>query len=191
MPAAGLPDTPPDVTVEVAVAAPNRFKPHLFNITLRGMDELSHFPSVEARQRALNGISSSVSWWELALGILVTGAGTIAVLFGARELIDWLVPHPDRLAREALDLLRIALAVAAAFFIIRALHRWDAARDLRRKLLACGVPVCERCGYLLRGLAATITACPECGRAIDERSRSLIRSEAPASPASPVPPARE
>lgn len=51
------------------------------------------------------------------------------------------------------------------------------ARELRKKLIECGVPVCERCGYLLRGLPTEASCCPECGAVIDAEMRELIERD--------------
>ena len=39
------------------------------------------------------------------------------------------------------------------------LHRSDAPREPREKLIARGVQVCTKCGYLLRGLPSSIGRC--------------------------------
>jgi hypothetical protein len=162
-----------------------RSKPHLMNLTLKGMDELELFPSAEARQRALHEVTGSMRWWELAGGIAVTAAAGLAIYLAARELVGWLVPHPGRVMREALDVLRIAITMGGLFLVLRFLHRWGTARALRAKLIACGVPVCASCGYLLRGLAESVAQCPECGRAIDPAVRELIRGQSGGNGAAP------
>lgn len=52
---------------------------------------------------------------------------------------------------------------------------------LRETLLGRSVPICLKCGYLLRGLPLASERCPECGRPFDDRVRHILaaRSEDP------------
>lgn len=57
------------------------------------------------------------------------------------------------------------LAAAAAIVLAQLHARGDLARALRIQLARDGIPICTRCGYDLRGLAAADRApCPECGK---------------------------
>lgn len=144
---------------------------NLLHATLAGMEELKHFPTPEARQRALDEHVASVKGWDLAAGIILTVLGAMA---------GWLAGHyairlaPFALPRYAADIARMLGIVTGLVVTTRLLHRWGTARDLRVKLLEAGVPVCLGCGYNLRGLKAA--RCPECGRGLDPRAMALPRA---------------
>lgn len=145
---------------------------HLLNLTLAGLPELEYFEDEAALQAALNEIGEEAAdlkrggYWS-AIGILV--GATLGVQVPVRWLLR-LVIWP-----ALLENLLIWLATAAAFALtLRWLHRWGTAGQLRTKLLASGVPVCMKCGYLLRGLPLDPGRCPECGRTFDEPVRAIL-----------------
>ncbi|MBI1826198.1 MAG: hypothetical protein HYR83_07405 [Planctomycetes bacterium] len=47
---------------------------------------------------------------------------------------------------------------------------------MRKELLNCGIPVCIKCGYCLRGNDSD--KCPECGREIETDIRRMIEVDA-------------
>jgi rubrerythrin len=62
------------------------------------------------------------------------------------------------------------IVILAAAIIIWAWRR-GVAKRLRGKLIEMGVPVCRKCGHLLRGLSEA--RCPECGWEVDEAVRAI------------------
>jgi predicted RNA-binding Zn-ribbon protein involved in translation (DUF1610 family) len=59
--------------------------------------------------------------------------------------------------------------------VYRAIRR-DMPKALRQQLLEAGVPVCLACGYGLRGLPCGAERCPECGKKIGDRARTLLNA---------------
>jgi hypothetical protein len=150
---------------------------HLLAATLGGLEELKHFPSPEARRKALEEMEAGIRGWDLMLGIVITATAGIGNFFAGKYAAAWLIPNSfPQLLR---DLPPLAFSAAVVFVTLRLLHRWGAAPELRDRLIDAGVPVCRGCGYLLRGLGASAPSCPECGRKIDDRVRTLIDATAP------------
>jgi hypothetical protein len=151
-------------------------KRHLLNFTLRGLPELSYFDNEEQRQRALQEIGGeagnirSGGFW-LAIVLLVGAA--VAARFIAAWLLSYVQWH-----HELEDLLRVLAMITVAVFVLRRLHRWGAASDLRHKLLQCRIPVCLKCGYLLRGLPAEPGRCPECGIFFSDEVKAILHRAA-------------
>ncbi len=59
-------------------------------------------------------------------------------------------------------------------------HRWRRARlqaAIREELMALDVPVCDGCGYCLRGLPPDAKRCPECGCTFDAAVAGKIRRQ--------------
>lgn len=152
--------------------SPSKTRRHLLNLTLAGLPELEYFEDEAARQKALTEIGDEAAdlksggYWS-GVGILI--GAMIVGLVTFRWLLRFVVWPP--LLEEVLHWL-----VAAATFALtlRWLHRSGVAAQLRTKLLACGVPVCMKCGYLLRGLPLDPGRCPECGRAFDEPVQAIL-----------------
>ena len=145
---------------------------HLFNATLSGIEELDQFETEEKKQKALSEIGKeaanplSFSFW---LAVLILAAGT----FAATRISKWALRfvHLNSIAEE---IIQYVVTFIVFFLLLRWLHRWGARDDLRKKLLAQGIPVCLGCGYSLRGLCRAHERCPECGRVIDEKVRKLM-----------------
>lgn len=156
--------------------APRKPKRNILGLTLRGLEELQYFPNEEARIKALDDIGRSFRLWETVFAIVVIAVAAIAANIGLKWLIGWLIPVHGRLTGEILDTLRVIFVIAAGFLVMRALHRWGVRKELRQRLIAAGVPTCESCGYLLRGLDAAVTHCPECGNEIGEHVRDVMRA---------------
>ena len=154
------------------VADAGKPRPNLFRYTLKGVEELDHFPSEESRLRALDEIGSEVRLRDLAFGITILAAVVFTTAAGTRMLIRWLIPGVLGSADKDVSLL---CGVIVGVVVMRWLHRWGTAKSLRRKLLKCGVPVCVHCGYLLRGLPTDVGLCPECGTAIPTETRLIIQ----------------
>lgn len=147
---------------------------HPMNVTLTGIEELDLFPTSEDRERAITEYAESVKGWDLVLGIaiciVVVGAAWAFARWGILGGLSYIMPMPGW-AREVIT---FATVVVCMYFTLRFLHRWGVRRELRRKLIDLRVPVCEGCGYLLRGVSPTTAHCPECGRLIDAPVRGLI-----------------
>ena len=169
---------PPDSSkrADVPNSPPEAPQKHPLNFTLGDMPELEQFSSDAERQAALREIAKdaanlrSGSYW-LAVGILVVsvlaarwlakwGLGRVAWNFWVEEAILW------------------AVILGTLWFVLRRLHRWGAAEELRSKLLKAGVPVCVTCGYSLRGLPLVPGRCPECGTEFDPRVAALLAEDA-------------
>lgn len=144
---------------------------HLLNATLSGLPELEHFPTQASRQEALHRIGAEAgegNFLDLLKGIVAVVGAAVMVGFlaqlGARGL-SW--------PRWLVDVISWTAGAAAAWGVLRFLHRHGFQRPLRDKLVAQGVPICRGCGYLLHGLAHA-SCCPECGRALDADVRELL-----------------
>lgn len=144
----------------------------LMRRTLAGLPELEHFASEEERQAAIDELgdeAGNLRSWSFWLAVLTLGAG----VWLANGLANWLLRRViwPRLLEEAL----VAVAtVGSLALVLRWLHRRGTGLELRRKLLARGIPVCEKCGYLLRGLPASSERCPECGETINAQARAIL-----------------
>ena len=154
------------------VSDAGKSRPNLFRYTLKGVEELDHFPSEESRLRALDEIGSEVRLRDLAIGITILAAVVFITASGARMLIRWLIPGVLGSADKDVSLL---CGVIVGVVVMRWLHRWGTAKSLRRKLLKCGVAVCVQCGYLLRGLPINADTCPECGATISAEARLVMQ----------------
>ncbi len=160
----------------------HRFK-HPFTLTMAGLPEMELFGSEEQRQASLGemareagNVRSAGFWLAVAvLAVTVFAVGRLARMLFLRM----------GLAGVWAEMLQFAVMLGAYWFILRALHRWGARKDLRRKLLAARIPVCMSCGYLLRGLPLSPGRCPECGRPFDDRVRELLTAGQGGDPESP------
>lgn len=157
---------------------------HPMNVTLAGIEELDLFPTPEAREQAIAEHAEAVRGWDLVLGIaicVVAASGAWAFArWGNLGGLSYIMPLPN----WAREIITFATVVVCMFITLRYLHRWGVKRELRRKLIDLRVPVCEGCGYLLRGVSPSTERCPECGRAIDARVRDLITPPEPSQSAS-------
>lgn len=105
------------------------------------------------------------TWPGFVLTILVELAILLAAVLMAIRLARWLGWN-FRLGEEFLFILAPLLLLAGMFsglFWFRARRR-AYQTEVRRQLLARGIPVCLNCGYSLRG--QTEPRCSECGAAI-------------------------
>ena len=147
----------------------------LLDVTLHGLPELEYFSTPVDRQKAIDEIGAeagnpkSPGFW-LAIGLLVATA--LLARWAAGLLLSFVL-----WPRWLEDVLHTAAMVVAFVAVLRWLHRSDAATELRKKLLAGGVPVCMACGYLLRGLSVMTKRCPECGAEFSPRACELLRQE--------------
>ena len=152
---------------------------HLLDLTLRGLPELEEFDNDAQRQAALREIGQEAA--DLKSGGYWLG---VAVLVGSTVISWWTVRWV--LARiswpQWIEGLIQLLAFGGTFWlVIRWLHRSGARAELRQKLLQQGIPVCLKCGYLLRGLPPETQRCPECGQAIEKTALELVWRQAPPS----------
>ena len=135
--------------------------------------EAELFPTKEVRAVAMRRIGYALlKSWRFWLEMLTLSA---ALALASKYL--WMLQDWMRLERYAPTwLLRLVLVlvvgnVLALWFVRRRLPR-----RVRAALLECGIPVCMKCGYDLRG--QTFPRCPECGREFDE-TLLLQRRESP------------
>ncbi len=89
---------------------------------------------------------------DLAVGIVLSAGAAFAGFFLVRLLFQYILPKS--IPAWAAENSCYAGGILAMFLTVRFLHRWGVTRDLRRKLVAAGVPVCIGCGYKLVGLPA-------------------------------------
>ncbi len=144
----------------------------LLNLTLAGLPELEHFEDDAARQKALTEIGEEAA--NLKSGGYWSGVGILAGATLVGQVITrWLLTHVvwPPLLEESLHWL---VGIATFVLTLRWLHRSGVVAQLRTKLLVCGVPVCTKCGYLLRGLPLDPGRCPECGRPFDDPVRKIL-----------------
>lgn len=147
---------------------------HLFRYTLKGLDELEHFPDEASKQKALEETSSEVGARDLAIGIFFIASAGIGSMWLAKTIVRHLPFAMPRFVGESIPFIVMFTAVG---FTLVFLHRWGTRDTLRKKLLHAGVPVCMKCGYLLRGLDRETPTCPECGRRIDENAKAILIKE--------------
>ena len=129
---------------------------------LRGLPEMTLFPDEAAREHAIQQIYAEEIYAKehraaLVGALLLHAIVIVVVFFGLVYLIRSLLPSLQRWSGH------IGLAVVLPLYIlyIAVSLRRSMVKDLRRKLVQAGIPVCLRCGYDLRGSDAT--RCPECG----------------------------
>lgn len=149
-------------------------KLHLFSVTLQGFDEVKHFKSSDDRRRAFAEVANEVRGRDLALGIILTAAAAGASFAAARVIFRYLLPRS--IPANVAEMGCITLTLLGALLALCALHRWGAAKELRRKLVASGVPVCLECGYRLDGLPRGTGECPECGAAVSPHVALLLEA---------------
>lgn len=142
------------------------------NLTLAGLPELALFDSDAERQNAINEISTentNLKSWDHWLGVLILAAATMTSSFLCKWFlasVDWPTPIEKTI--------RVVIVVFVFAFVLRWLHRIGVSWTLREKLLAADVPVCRKCGYLLKGLTVSTARCPECGRPFDDTVRRIL-----------------
>lgn len=150
---------------------------HLLDFTLRGLPELEHFPDQESRRKALEEIAGEAgnpkiaSFW---VAIVLLAGATIATRWLAGWLLSKVLWPPI-----VEEILHTAGMLLGFLIVLRWLHRSGASAELRAKLLVSGVPVCLKCGYLLRGLAPAIGRCPECGTGFSPQAVEILAHATP------------
>jgi len=147
-----------------------RFNP--LNLTLAGLPEMDYFESDEKRIAALRQIAKDAgrpNQWGYWVGVGLIWLVSMSVYFFGRYAMHF-VQWPS-LTEKALSFIVMLLA---AVLLIRRFHRQGMQSMLRSELLKQGVPVCIKCGYLLRGLTVETGRCPECGRGFDGLVRAII-----------------
>ncbi|MFG0251378.1 MAG: hypothetical protein ACF8NJ_00730 [Phycisphaerales bacterium JB038] len=109
-------------------------------------------------------------WWRDRRNLLLYGAAIgiylLAAFLVVKPAAEW-VGLSLQLPSFTIKLLRAGASVLLpiAYFVLlgAVLQRWRFAPCVYRALRQEGHDVCGRCGYLLRGLPADGTCCPECG----------------------------
>ena len=135
-------------------------------------DEMRLFPTLEQAQAAVKGFGQTGKrhWLRVLIVVMVVTVAGMSLAYDT-----WVEPIVGDSA-----LFRWSLFFVGGYFVLLIFQmlrfRWFGRQYMRDKLLECGVPVCVKCGYCLRGLAAD--QCPECGKELDARVRALIRDEA-------------
>lgn len=140
---------------------------------VRGLPEWELFPDEIARDHAIRDIErrmmprSILGWLQFLVFVIPL---SLAPFIALHFLIKWLHPAPF----PGKGWVIFIGATLIYTIIIYLLLRGGMPRDLRRKLVQAGVPVCLKCGYDLRGLPADRTRCPECGRRFGQSVRRLL-----------------
>lgn len=143
----------------------------ILQLTLARMPELELFETEAQRKRALSEIGEEISrTWSWAH--LIAVAIIVVSVFTAGQVTGWVCAQ---LGISGIKLwVKLVVMGLTLIVSLRAMHRWGAREDLRRKLLEYGIPVCMKCGYSLRGLSLAIGRCPECGADFDGRVGAIL-----------------
>lgn len=142
------------------------------NASLAGLPEMDYFESAAQREIALRRIGAEAgrpgTWgfWSGVGSMALIGVAVMALLKYAMRFVRWPGAFEDAITF-------IGPVLAALLLAIR-FHRQSMPVMLRSELLNQGVPVCMKCGYLLRGLTVETGRCPECGRGFDGRVREIL-----------------
>jgi hypothetical protein len=152
----------------------------LLSATLAGLPEMKCFENQAQRDRALAQIARQTGGdaGSLAGGISVLVVATLVTLAVSQWLLGlWNAPP------LAVDVVPVVVALLCSWRVLCWLHRRGFRPALRAQLVEAGVPVCQQCGYLLRGLARDHARCPECGWPFSEAVRRLLPESAAPVPA--------
>jgi predicted RNA-binding Zn-ribbon protein involved in translation (DUF1610 family) len=152
---------------------PTGKKRHPLNLTLAGLPELEFFESDDKRDAALAQIAKEAgrpTTWGYWTAVLLLGAGAICTMLLATWLLEF-VSWPREMEKAA----RLGVVILVTLMLIRRFHRQGFPAMLRQKLIEQGVPMCLKCGYNLRGQPSDSKRCPECGTAINEASKGILR----------------
>lgn len=126
---------------------------------LRGLPELEMFPDDASREQAVRELNAGFYTWRIIPVLL----GHMVLLWAVTVLAGYTISRVVPSLKPVSGWLGMAVSLASYLgYLMWALPR-DLVRELRRKLVAAGVPVCVRCGYDLRGQPADSERCPECG----------------------------
>ncbi|HPF41137.1 MAG TPA: hypothetical protein PK093_21060 [Phycisphaerae bacterium] len=129
-----------------------------WNVQTQQLPELRRFRDRESAEKALRVAKGSRHR-------LLEGVGAPAVMIVVIFLYANFIEPRTGLSPDVAPYLRLFLIVLFPFSCGYALLRWrrrSIQRNLRRQLIASGVPICIRCGYDLRGQEDA--RCPECGQ---------------------------
>lgn len=133
---------------------------------------MDYFASDAQREIALRRIGAEASrlgtwgFWSGVGSMALSGVAVMLLLKYAMRFVNWPGALEDAITFTGPVLTSLLLAVR--------LHRKSMPVMLRSELLVQGVPVCMKCGYLLRGLTVETARCPECGRGFDGRVRAIL-----------------
>ncbi|GJQ26497.1 MAG: hypothetical protein HBSAPP02_15290 [Phycisphaerae bacterium] len=169
-----LPSEPPRDRPPAPDATPAVSRLSPLNISLAGFAEMDYFASDAQREIALRRIGAQASrlgswgFWSGVGSMALIGVAVMLLLKYAMRYVNWPGAWEDAITFAGPVLASLLLAVR--------LHRKSMPVMLRSELLVQGVPVCMKCGYLLRGLTVETGRCPECGRGFDERVREILES---------------
>lgn len=137
-----------------------------------GHPELSLFPSVEERKRAVEAIERGMTprTWRACLGFAWAVILFLSIPMGVGWLVS-LVLLPSLGAWAG----RIALMIGLGGYvlIVYVMIRREMPKALRLQLLEAGVPVCLKCGYDLKAQFSS-GRCPECGKELSPRVAEIL-----------------
>ena len=146
---------------------------------VEGLPEWAMFPDEVSRQKAVKENESGMMPRSIKglLGFLFA----VAIMFGGPYLlawgtIKWVLPTLGISLGPWRNRLLWTITFGGYIALVYLAIRRNMPRALRMKLLRCGVPVCLKCGYDLRGLPGDRTQCPECGRKFGTQVQGILRS---------------
>jgi hypothetical protein len=137
--------------------------PLLVERELRRLPEFGSMP-IEARRRAWLDASRDAKSQTTLFYIVATTLAAAVLLV----LLQWL-PSDTGLAAEALSW---ASLLAILLLVLGVLHFVDV-RRIRKRLWSRLAHLCSACGYDLTGTTSGV--CPECGRAIEQKSSKNVQ----------------
>lgn len=146
---------------------------------IASLDEMKMFPDDASRRRAVEKhLKITNRPINLIFGSVYLIAACALSYYLLRLACRTLLPGGT--PRFVRPVIVIAGTIAVYYGLLRLLHTWGTARDLRKLLIKEGIPVCLKCGYDLRGLGPAAGSCPECGRKIPATTRALLNTKPPA-----------
>jgi hypothetical protein len=155
-------------------AATQRFEAWARKPYVQGLPEWAMFPDEETRRRAIVEIERGMM--PRSLKSVLQFLLAVALFLAVPAVVSFLLTH---IALPPMgqwnDRIMWGMILVGYTILVYLAIRKDMPRELRKRLLECGVPVCLGCGYDLRGQPSSSTRCPECGRTFEAKTMTLIQ----------------